>query len=118
VKPLLLSVLVKELHQLVVRRVRLGWALPDRMRHAVLEMIAKESTANATQGLLYRRDLHEDVGTIAIGFDHLLQPAHLTLDATKAVQVLSLEVFVNGDGLAASGVQSASARRRGSRSFT
>jgi hypothetical protein len=39
---------------------------------------------------VHRRDLHEDVGAVAVLLDHLLQPAHLALDQPQSADVARL----------------------------
>src|SRR5205085_110648 len=54
---------------------------------AVLEVIPQQLPPDAAQRLLHRRDLRDHVRAVAVLFHHLLQAAHLALDAAQPLQV-------------------------------
>src|SRR5256885_6949326 len=58
-------------------------------------MIAQELAAHAAERLLHGRDLHEDVRAVALLLDHLLQPAHLSFDATEALLISFLDLRID-----------------------
>src|SRR5579859_8122223 len=56
------QMLVNQFQQLVVHRCRFfGLAAADRLHGAMLQMILHQIAPHAAQGLLYRRDLHQNV---------------------------------------------------------
>lgn len=67
---------------------------------AVLEMIAHEGPAHAAQRFLNGGDLDDDIGTIALFFDHFLETANLSLNATKTLQVGAFDIRIDGYSLA------------------
>ena len=58
-------------------------ARPDRLGHAVLRVVGEELKRNALERRPGRVDLGEDVDAVPVLLNHLLNPAHLTLDAPK-----------------------------------
>src|SRR5215469_4203804 len=77
-------VLVNHFEQLIVHILLfvLRTAL-DRMRHAVLKMIAHQGTRNGAESLVRGRKLCEDVHTVAILFHHPLYAPKLTFDPAE-----------------------------------
>ena len=63
------------------------------------EMVAHQLTADRTQRLLHRRELRDDVGAVAVLFNHPLQSSHLPFDAAETRQVAGLDVTVHGNRL-------------------
>ena len=70
------------------------------------------SRPTARKRLVHRRDLRHDVGAVAILVDHLLQAAHLPLDAAKSLLIAILRVGVDRDRLAIAAVVRAAPARR------
>src|SRR4029078_11873260 len=67
----------------------------------MLQMVAPQFPTNAAARFVDCRDLREDVRAISVGFDHLLQSAHLTLDAAQSLQIAILGVGVDRDRFSA-----------------
>jgi hypothetical protein len=93
-------VLIDEIYQLIVHRLGLIIACPDRGCGAVLQMIPHQFPAHRAECFLHRGDLGEDIGAIAILLHHLLQPADLALDPAEALAVPLLDVGIHSAGLA------------------
>lgn len=65
----------------------------------MFEMALHDLLAEAAEGLLDAGDLDEDVGAVAIFFDHFVQAADLALDPFEPLEVFSLViVWWTGDG--------------------
>src|SRR5206468_5855429 len=90
-----------QLHQLVVHLLRLRVVAANRGRRAMLQVIPQQLAPNASQRLLDRRYLHQDIGAVALLLDHFLQPSHLPLDASQPLLVLLLDLGIDGDRLPA-----------------
>ena len=69
-------------------------------------MVSHELTARAAKGLLHRRDLQQNVGAVAFRLDHILQAAHLALDARETFEHGSLDRRIDS-GRFASGLTGA-----------
>src|SRR5437879_1445892 len=96
-----------QLHQLLIHLLRLTITPPYGSSRAVLEMIPQQLPTDTPERLLHRRDLHQDVRTVAVLVDHLLETAHLPLDPAQAFLVRVLDRGIDGDRLP---VRSAPAR--------
>ena len=94
-------VLVNELHQLIVHRVCFLWRPFDGLRRAVLEMIPHQLARDSSESFLNRRYLREDIRTVPVAFDHLLQPANLSLDTAKSLQICRFDFVIDCHGFAA-----------------
>lgn len=86
---------VHHFYELVIHRLRVFVARSDRVGCAMFEVIAHELARHAPQRLVYRRHLREDVGTIAILFDHLLEAAHLPFDPPQSLEIAAFDVRVD-----------------------
>jgi len=72
---------IDELQELVIHSFRFFFfSAPQCFRGAMLQMVAHQIPRDPSQRLLHRGDLGDDVGAIAILFDHLLESADLALD--------------------------------------
>ncbi len=54
---------------------------------AMVQVIAHQVSGYATEGFLDAGDLDDDVGAVAVVFDHFLKAADLAFDAAKAVAI-------------------------------
>jgi hypothetical protein len=54
---------------------------------AVVKVIAHQIASDAAEGFLHAGDLRDDVGAVAIFFDHFLEAADLPFDSAKALEV-------------------------------
>ncbi len=90
------AVPIHHLDQLVVHRVGLLIAGPDRGCCAVTKVVAHELPADRPERLVHRRDLRKDVGAIAVLVHHALQAAHLAFDAAEAVAVPLFRIGIDG----------------------
>src|SRR6202035_4954780 len=70
------------------------------MSSAMSQVIAHQPSGYRSQRLLRRRDLSQNVGTVAIPFNHTLQTANLALDTTQPPQVRSLDLRGDADSFA------------------
>src|SRR5580704_15162517 len=61
----------------------------------MMQMIAHQVSAHATERFLDAGYLHHDVGAVAVVFDHFLQTADLAFDPTKAVAIGFFEVGID-----------------------
>src|SRR5579863_469290 len=91
--------------QLVVDRFRFGVvARAEGFGRAMAEVIFHEGAGDAAEGFLDGGDLGDDVGAVAILFDHLLEAADLAFDAAEAIEVgffdlrFDFDGFSSGDG--------------------
>src|SRR5277367_5297979 len=50
------------------------------------------------QRLLHRRDLQQDIGAVALRFDHVAQAAHLSLNPREASKHGGLNLWIHGRG--------------------
>src|SRR5882757_2028676 len=62
-----------------------------------MQMIFHQIAGDPAQGFLCRRDLHDDVGAVAVFGDHFLQAADLAFNAAKAFLVAEFQLRVDGD---------------------
>jgi hypothetical protein len=53
----------------------------------MMEMIAHQVSGYAAERFLNAGYLRDDVGAVAVLFDHFLEAAHLAFDSTEAVAV-------------------------------
>jgi len=67
-------------------------------RGAVVQMIAHQVSGDAAQGFLDAGDLGDDVGAVAVVFDHFLEAADLAFDAAQAVAIGFLELRIDTSG--------------------
>ena len=81
------------------------------------QMILHQGAAHGAQRLLRGRNLHEDVGAVAIFFHQALQTAHLPFNPAQAFQVGRLDFRIDGQRLAALLVRAAAAGCRAVESF-
>src|SRR5712671_6488964 len=58
----------------------------DRLRGAMTQMIAHQRASYRAQGFLYGRNLHQNIGAIAVFADEALQAADLSLDPPQTLQ--------------------------------
>lgn len=70
------------------------------MAGAVREMIAHERTGYGAQRFLRGRDLHEDVGAVAVFFNHAVDAAYLAFNAAEAAEIGGFDFRVDTDCLA------------------
>jgi hypothetical protein len=66
---------------------------------AMVQVVAHQIAGYAAEGFLDAGDLRDDVGAVAIVFDHFLEAADLAFDAAKAVAIGVLELGIDGDCL-------------------
>jgi hypothetical protein len=76
---------------------------------AVVEVIAHEISGDAAQSFLDAGDLGDDVGAVAIFFDHFVEAANLAFDAAQALEVSGFQLRVDADCFARFGADSAGA---------
>lgn len=62
-------------------------AAAQRFCGAVMEVIAHEISRDASQSFLDAGDLRDDIGAVAILFNHFLEAANLAFDAPQALEV-------------------------------
>ena len=92
---------VNELKQLLVGSLGSSLAAAaQRLRYAVLQMILHQAPRHAAQRLLNGSNLHDDVGAVAIFFDHFLQAANLPFDAAKPMAIRAFYFGINSCGFA------------------
>jgi hypothetical protein len=60
-----------------------------------MQMIAHQVSTYATERFLDAGYLHQDVGAVAVVFDHFLQAADLAFDSTKAVAIGLFEAGID-----------------------
>ena len=63
----------------------------------MVQVVAHQISGYASQGFLDAGDLRDDVGAVAIVFDHFLEAADLAFDAAKAVAIGFFQVGIDGD---------------------
>ncbi len=64
------------------------------------KMIEKKRFAYAAEGFAYGGDLDEDIGAVALLFDHLLEAADLTFDSLQAREIGASDIRIDRDRLA------------------
>ena len=74
-----------------------------------MEMIAHQVASDAAKRLLDAGDLGDDVGAVAIFFDHFLETANLAFNAAESLEIGVLQLRIDGDGLATFGRDAAGA---------
>ncbi len=74
-----------------------------------MEMVAHQVAGDAAEGFLDAGDLRDDVGAVAILFDHFLEAAHLAFDTAEALEISVFQLRIDGDGFAALGCDGAGA---------
>ena len=62
-------------------------ARPDRLGHAVAQVLLQQPQRDRLQGPGHRRDLGEHIDAVDVLFHHALQAAHLALDPPQAFEV-------------------------------
>jgi hypothetical protein len=67
---------------------------------AMMQMISHQVSGYAAERFLDAGDLRDDVGAVAILFDHLLQAADLAFDSTETVAVGLFQAGVDSDRFA------------------
>lgn len=91
---------INQIQELVVHGIRAVTALArERLPCAMMQVIPHELARHAPQRLLHGRDLHDNVGAIAILFDHLVQAADLPFDPAKPLQVGGLDRRIDASRL-------------------
>jgi hypothetical protein len=68
---------------------------------AMLKMIFHQIAGHSAQRFLYRGDLHDDVGAVAIVAYHFLQAAYLAFNAAETLLIALFERGVDGNGFMA-----------------
>jgi hypothetical protein len=81
----------------------------QRFGGAVMQVIAHEISCDASQSFLHAGDLGDDVGAVAIFFDHFLQAANLAFDAAQTLEVSGFQLRIDADGFAGFGADGAGA---------
>jgi hypothetical protein len=76
---------------------------------AVVEMIAHQISGDAAESFLHAGDLGDDVGAVAIFFDHFLEAADLAFDAAEALEVRGFELGIDADRFTRFGAEGAGA---------
>ncbi len=89
---------VHEIEQLVIHGAGAVAAIADRHGGAVFQVIAHQQTADAAQRFLYRGDLHQNVGAVALVLHHRFEAAHLAGDAAQPADGGGFQLGVDGDG--------------------
>src|SRR4029077_11094389 len=79
------QVFVNHFEQFVVHCTGLLAAFFQCLSGAMAKMVSHERPPNASQSLLGRRDLDDDVGAITVLFHHFLQAPDLPFDTSKAL---------------------------------
>jgi hypothetical protein len=93
--------LINQLHEFVVRRFGIrSSAFADRLRCAMLEMVAHQASAHGAKGFLNRGNLDHYIGAVAVRLDHPSKAADLALDAVEAFQVSRFDCGIHSDGFA------------------
>ncbi len=88
---------VDQAKQLVIHGVGLGLLRrAQRLRRTLVQMIFHQVARHAAQGLLRRSNLHDDIGAVAVVFQHLLQPANLTFNAAQAFLIAEFQLWIDG----------------------
>lgn len=101
-EPVSAGVFIDEIEKLVIHGLLLPWrAGADGLSGAVREVVAHQRARDGAQGLLYGRDLRDDVSAVAVFFDHAVQAADLALDQPQAAQVGGLDLRIDACGLSA-----------------
>jgi hypothetical protein len=93
------GVRIDQLQQLVVLGFRFHFCtFPHSLRDAMAEMIAHQRLADSTQRLLYRGQLSEYVGAVAVFLDHALQAANLAFDTPQPVKIRQFDLGIDARG--------------------
>jgi hypothetical protein len=69
----------------------------------MVQVIAHQVAGDSAERFLDTGDLRDDVGAVAIVFDHLLQAANLAFDAAQALEVSGFQLRIDTDGFACFG---------------
>ena len=75
----------------------------------MVQVIAHQVAGDSAERFLDTGDLRDDVGAVAIVFDHLLQAANLAFDAAQALEVSGFQLRIDTDGFACFGADGAGA---------
>ena len=90
---------MEQIHELVVHRSRIRTARVDRFRSAMPNVVADQFASHRSKRLLDGGELPQHIGAIAIPFNHLVNPADLTLDTPEPRKVRGLNFWINRDRL-------------------
>jgi hypothetical protein len=103
-RPSLPEVSVDHFEQLVVHRFGFFFFVAAHgFGGAVVQMIAHQVSGDAAKGFLDAGDLGDDVGAVAVVFDHFLEASDLAFDAAEAVAIGFLELRIDACGFAGFG---------------
>jgi hypothetical protein len=86
----------EEVEQLAIHGVGLLRRMLDRVGGAMAQMVLKQPTRHFAQGLMHGRNLYENVGAIAIFFNHSLKSSNLAFDSAKTIQIGSFDLGIDG----------------------
>jgi hypothetical protein len=101
---------VNQFKQFVVHGFRLHlFSALQRFGSAMVEVILHQVARHTAQGFLHGSHLRNDVGAIAVFFDHFLQAADLSLDAAQALPIRVFQFGVHARGFSRPGARFASA---------
>ena len=84
-------------------------AAAQRFSGAVTQVIAHQVAGDTAERFLDAGDLRDDVGTVAIFFDHFLEAANLAFDAAEAFEIRILKLRIDTDSFASFGAEGAGA---------
>jgi hypothetical protein len=83
----------------------IGRAGADGLGGAVGEVIAHQSSGYGAERLLHGGELGDDVGAVAVFFDHAMQAADLAFDEAEATEIGGFDLRVDGYSLASGFVE-------------
>jgi hypothetical protein len=63
----------------------------------MLQVVAEQLPPDRAQRFLHRADLGENVGTVTVFLDHLVQASYLPFDSAQALEIPVFDIRVNRD---------------------
>jgi hypothetical protein len=86
----------EEVRQLVVHFfAAAGVAGADRVSCTELQVVSQQETSGGAERLMDGRNLHEDIGAVALVLDHLLEAANLSFDPFQPEDSLPFQLSVD-----------------------
>jgi len=77
----------------------------------MFQMISHQGLADGAKRLLHGRKLNENVGAVAVFFDHALKAANLAFDAAEAMKIRELDIGIDACRFLGASLRITSARR-------
>jgi len=89
----------EEVDQLAIHSVRLLRRVLNGVRGAMAQMVLEQPAGDLAKRLVHGGNLDENVGAITIFFNHSLKSADLSFDASQAVEIGGLDLWIHGYGM-------------------